>query len=487
MAGQLTRSGVAVRSQKGGVGPVAGIADPVARDVARWATARGLAPIAMSGFSLGFGIIAATWLTGISLRAEMTAFAALLASYVSGRAARLMGDWQAGPAPREGVQAPATDWARAACAILTEIAVYAGIAGGASVNAVATAGTGLTGPVGEQLRDTSLAGFGGAGADGVWRLAVTAVIVLASQQMTAACLAATPGRVARFPRLRRLHVLIGLPGRERLIVIGVVVMLAGARATFAVLLGLGVLAIVLLLTARRRGAEQDAADPPVTDQDAADQAVSDWLLWIGRYRGDGPLSLWIGRLVGGRLSPMPPLIVGLMVTCVLASLGMGNLSGILAFTPVEAMLLATLGSWHPHDLPWDWLVPALLQAGEYIFLAALGFGGLVPPPVTFALLAAVALRHLDLAYRARNRLTPARFELPAEPGKPPPRLPGADTRGLGWEGRMLLAAIASAMGVLPSAYALGALYLWILLAWDFAAGWSAGHSAVYGQRGPGHE
>lgn len=467
MTGQLTQRGIAVRAPESEATPVAGIADPVAWDVARWAANRGVVPIAMSAFSLGFGIIAATWLTGISVRAEATAFIALLASYITGRAGRLMDG--------QGVS-PVTKWARAACAVSAEVVVYAGIAGGASANAAASAGTGLTGPIGEQLRDTSLASFGGAGPGGVWRLAAVAVILLALRQMAALCVAATPGRMVRFPRLRRLQVLIGLPGRERLVVIGVAVLLAGARATFALLIAVGLLALLLVLTAR-----------PRSEAEAGNQAAMGVGDWMGRYRGDGPLSVWIGSWVDGRLPPTPPLIVGLLVTCVLAALGLQNLPGILAFAPAEAMLLAALGSWHPHDRPWDWMVPTLLQVGEYVFLAALGFTGTVQPPVTFALLAAVAMRHLDLGYRARNGLSPTRFVLPRAPGQPPPRLPGADWRGLGWEGRMLVAALASAAGFLPAAYAVGAVYLWGLLGWDFLAGWSAGRAAIYGQGGSGYE
>jgi hypothetical protein len=455
MTGQLARRGIAVRTPEGEVTPVAGIADPVARGVAKWAAKRDVAPITMSVFSLGFGIIAATWLTGISLRAEATAFVALLASYITGRAGRLMDGQDV---------SPVTKWARAACAVLAEVVVYAGIAGGASANAAASSGTGLTGPVGEQLRGTSLADFGGAGPGGVWRLAAVAIILLALRQMAALCVAATPGRVVRFPRLRRLQVLIGLPGRERLVLIGVAILLAGARATFALLIAVGLLALLLVLTARLRG-ETEAGKQAGAQAGAGD--------WVGRYRGDGPLSVWIGGWVDGRLPPMPPLVVGLLVTCVLSALGLENLPGILVFAPAEAMLLAALASWHPHDRPRDWMVPTLLQAGEYVFLAALGFTGSVQPPVTFALLSAVAVRHLDLGYRARNGLSPARFLHPRQRGQSPPRLPGADWRGLGWEGRMLAAALASAAGFLPAAYAAGAVYLWGLLGWDFLAGWSA--------------
>ena len=148
------------------------------------------------------------------------------------------------------------------------------------------------------------------------------------------------------------------------------------------------------------------------------------------------------------------MLVGLFVTCVLAALGLGNLPGILVLTPVEAMMLAALGARHPHDGRLDWLVPALLMAGECVFLAALGLSYRAAAWLVFALLAAVLMRHVDLAFRAR-----------AGRGLP------ADVFGLGWEGRMLLAGVAAVAGLVPFAYLLLSGYLWVLFIWDFLSGW----------------
>ena len=114
----------------------------------------------------------------------------------------------------------------------------------------------------------------------------------------------------------------------------------------------------------------------------------------------------------------------------LVALGLRNLPGVLLLTPVEAMLLAAFGSWHPHDGRRDWLVPPLLQAAEYVFLAEVGFADGVWPAMTFALVAAAGFRHLDLVYRVRGGLAS-----------------GVDRRGLGWEGRMIVAGIAAAAGI----------------------------------------
>jgi len=129
------------------------------------------------------------------------------------------------------------------------------------------------------------------------------------------------------------------------------------------------------------------------------------------------------------------------------------------------MMLASLASWHAHDGGRDWIAPALLQAGEYLYLAAAGFAGRVWPPVTLALLAAVVLRHQELACWSRAH---------------PAHRPHADRRGLGWEGRMIIVGVAAAAGILKVGYPLLAVYLWAVLAWEFTVGWSAGHAAVDG-------
>jgi hypothetical protein len=427
--------GAAGQDAGAGRGAVIRALDRLGRQAACSAARHGLTPVALSGFSLGFAVIAAVWLTGLSPHADGAALLALLASAVSGRAARWYGAW---------LPTATADWAQGACALLAELAVYAGIAGGASANA----GAGVSGPVGSHLRGGFLAGLGGAGQGGVWRLAVAAAILLAVREMASISLAAARARTAALEgedAARRIR-LPPLPSGLGLIGLWLAVVLAGARAAFALTLLVGVLVVLarLAVPARNSGV-------------------------IG-YRGDGPLAVWLGSFVAGRLPPVPPLAVGLLVTGVLAWLGLGNLPGILILTPAEAMMLAALGCWHPHDGPRDWMVPALIQAGEYLFLAALGFAGKVPGPVTFALVAAVILRHFDLAYRARDQVSPDWF---IRDTAEPPALPGADWRGTGWEGRMIIAGIAALAGILPYAYPVFAAYLSLLALRDTVSGWAA--------------
>jgi len=625
LMGELARRGVRVRiiearpdgdADRDDDGIVAELfADPIARDVARWASERALAPAALTGISLGLGLVSAIWFTEPTATAKAVAAVTLLAAFVSSRAGRALA---AAPGPvvaaigglgaggfggvagragaRTSVIQPATDWLSAAGWAITECAVYAGLAASAGLGG--TAGRGGTG----------IAAIGG-GPGGIWHLAVAAVAVLAIRRMADLCYeraAERTGGRTRLPRSagrRRIERALLLPAGERAVLLIVTGGIWGPRVAFLALIGWGVLAVGYTLTARILGLRDSAAGsspmlpgalapadegsisldaaagrfgmlgaladgPPAgpgpgdgADPDdgsgenalaavglratgtargpragraprvrTAAHPVSVASYQIAAYRDDGPVSLWLGRLVEGRIPPLPPAGVGVFVTAALALLGMSNLSGVLVLTPVEAMLLAGLGSCHPHDGRLDWLVPPLLQVGEYLFLAALAFTRAVPPPLVFTLIAAVVLRHLDVVYRARRRIRwPG-----ARPARRPPRKLGrrplqraqagrgrvpdggggarggeggtragggpaadrdpagsrgpvgghgltwppaaadgrpADVTGLGWEVRMLAAGLGAALGIMPIACIALAGYLWALLIRDFLTGW----------------
>jgi len=286
----------------------------------------------------------------------------------------------------------------------------------------------------------------------VWRLAIAALLLLGVRKLAGLGYERTAGAPGDlFPRsvLRTLEQAITFPAGERYAVIVLTSVLFGPRLTFLILLGWGVLGAGYLLagqiarSARAAGAARSRR-PDDEDEDNG----------LAAYRGDGVLAHWAGALVDGRLPPLPPVLVGLLVTAMLAALGLGNLPGILVLTPIEAMMLAALGSRHPHDGRLDWLAPALLLAGEGVFLGALGLARQVTLWVVFALLAAVLVRHVDLACRARAG-----------------RGLEADVWGLGWEGRMLLAGVAATAGLVPFAYAALAGYLWLLFIWEFLTVW----------------
>jgi hypothetical protein len=424
---------------------------------------RQLTPAALYGISLGLGLIAAVWFAELAVRSKLLAVAALAGSFLFARTGSLV----AATSPPGRIKA-VTGWLGTACGLLTELGLYAALAvsagltpSGSGVTA-RTGVAGLDGTFGRALRDSAVGSWGGAGTTGVWRLAIAAALLLGVRKLAALgyeYTARTPGSL--FPRsvLRVGEETATLPAGERLALIAVTSVFFGPRLTFLLLLAWGVLAAGYVLAGPL--ARSTAADPAGDGDPADDGSPGGAEAWsvgggLAAYRGDGPLARWIGALVDGRLPPLPPVLVGLLVTGVLTALGLANLPGILVLVPVEAMLLAALGALHAHDGRADWLVPALLLTGEGAYLAALGLACHVAPWLVFALIAAVLLRHLDLACRARA----GRGLL-------------ADKAGLGWEGRMLLAGAAALAGVVPFAYAILAGYLWVLFSWDFLSGWLA--------------
>jgi Family of unknown function (DUF5941) len=444
LLGELSERGVGVRvldARPDGDGAVARwMVDPVARDVARWAAGRQLAPAALLGISLGLALLAATWFSEPATRAQVLAIGALLVSFTAARAAVQL--TVAEP------PAPAVGWLAAAAGMLTEFAVLAALAISCGLTPENTNNpVGLDGIFGGSLGSTVVATWGGGGQVGVWRLAVAVMLLFGARQLAEECyegVARASGKTLPRPARRLIGQVVTLPAGERVVVIAVTAVFFGPRLTFVVLLAWGAVAAGYVLASQIAAAAKLAAAGKLEHARGV----------LSAYRGDGPIAHRIGGVVQGQLPPLPPLLVGLLVTCDLAFLGVADLSGLLIFGPVMAMLLAALGARHPHDGRLDWLVPSLLLTGEGVFLTGLGFARHVGLPVIFALVAAVVLRHADLAYRARSAQ-----------GVPD------DKFGLGWDGRMLLAGFAAVLGFVPFAYAALAAWLWLLAGWDFLGGW----------------
>jgi hypothetical protein len=334
-----------------------------------------------------------------------------------------------------------------------------------------------------------------------WTFAIAAMILLAVRQMADACYAAVvvsrsavagrPGLVAgpagaqrdsprRQPcgiingdagrsqegaaagvhRLLRLAgQSIALPSGERAVLIAVATPVWGPRMTLILLIGWGAVAFGYVLAERAvtgrtaaQAGDARAGDPTAGDSRAARAAAQA----IKASRDDGPLASRIGRVVQGQLPPLLPTVAGIIVTVILAATGLHNMPGPLLLTPAIAMLLAALGADNPHTGRADWLVPPLLLAGQYVYLAVVGAGTGVPPPATFALIAAIALHHMDLLLREGRGLPPS---------------PGVVTAGLGWEGRMLIVGFGGMLGIGTFVYIALAVYLWALFGWDSLTNW----------------
>ena len=429
----LRRRGVRVRvldAGSDGDGAVARlIVEPPAAAAARWLARRELTPAAAYGIALGLGLLSAVWFADPSTRTRVVGTVVLFGSLTAGRAGSLLAS-----ASSRGRSSPAVDWLGAASGLLSEFAVYAALA--------VSARGGLDGLYGAHLRNTVLATLGGPGTVGVWRLAVAAMVMLGLRRIAWFCYAAAartpanpdPGSVRRIAEQ-----VITFPAGERYAAVAATAILAGPRLTFLLLLAWGVVAVGYLLTR--------PAPDPTAETAPANRSLP-------AYRGDGVLAYRLGKITRGTLPPLLPVFVALVVTCILAFLGLGNLPGALILLPLIITLFPALGARHRHDGRLDWLAPPLIQTGECVFLAALGFSRHVAAPLVFALVAGVLLRHADLAYRARVGL-----------GIP------ADRFGLGWDGRMLLAGLAAAVGAAPFAYAVLTGYLWLLFCWDYLTGW----------------
>jgi len=461
--GELARGGVSTRvldAGPDGTGACAQLLiDPLARYAARWALARDLMPTASCGISLGFGLIAVTWFTSVAPAAKLGAVLALAASLVAGRAGSLVaasGRWPG----------TAIDWLASASALLVELGVYAALAlsaanlSGANLSGANSSGGGGSGTGGLIGVHTS---WGGPGQLGIWRLALAAMGMLAVRRLAGLChdRAVAGRRAPRSTGRRRFEQAVTLPTGERYLVLAVASICFGPRVTLLVLLCWGAVASAYLLASRMFGGGPVTALAGTPGEfggsgGAAGPGRGAGIDDLAAYRNDGWLAGKIGQVVLGRLPPLLPVAVGVLITGVLAGLGMANLPGVLMLTPVEAMLLAALGSWHAHDGRRDWLVPPLLLTGEFVYIAALGLAHRVPPVAIYALLAAVVLRHVDVAYRARHGAGLS-----------------ADRYGLGWDGRMLLLGVAAMTGQAPLVYVAFAGYLWVLSGWDFLGGWLA--------------
>ena len=389
------------------------------RRMAIWAARRALARNSLTGIELGCSLCAAVWFSAGKPTAALAGGVALGGGYL---ARRVGGQLTVGSY---------AGWLAVVCAWAGELAVYAGLAVGAAGSPTVA-----------------------------WKLATGIAMLFALRKVTRLCRLAhadvqpRPVQPAQDrapaddpPRLRP-GVLIGqvlaVPAWARALVITGTASYYGNRTALLVMLYCAAVALAWSLVA---GPHRPRAVDRVTDLAAQPGGVA-------ACRDDGPLARFAGALVHGQLVPLPPAVAGLIATVLLAALGLGVLDGLVLLTPVAAMLLAAPGSAHPHDGPVDWLAPVIIQAGQYIYLAALGFALGVPGPVTFALIGLVGLRQLDVAYQARHPVTPR----------------GA--RGsLGWEGRMLVAGFSAMIGLGTVGYLVLVAYLGWLLCGNGLAGW----------------
>jgi hypothetical protein len=370
------------------------------RRVAVWAGRRALARTSLTGVEVGCVLCAAVWFSAGTRLAALGGGAALAAACL------------ARPVSRRVAASRFDNWLAGVAGLAAELAVYAALAVGA----------------GGQRRD--------------WSLATAAAALAGTRAVLRRCRPAArePRRAGSALASAVSGVLAG-PGWVRAILVTAAAASYGPRAALVAVIWAGAISLTWLIITAARSA---GGGPRLTG-----------------CRDDGPIARFTGSVVRGQLAPLPPAVAGLFATVLLAILGLHGLAGPVLLTPVVAMLLAAPGSAHPHQGAADWLAPALVQAGEYVYLAALGFAVGVPGPVTAGLIGLVALRQLDVAEGA------------VHPGAVPPPRAGRWRAGPGWDGRMLIAGAAAMFGLGTVGYLVLAAYLAWQLAATALAGWGA--------------
>jgi Family of unknown function (DUF5941) len=279
-----------------------------------------------------------------------------------------------------------------------------------------------------------------------WPCAIAVLGLVAVRNLMTAC--STPRGLGDHPEgaMRRVcAALLTMPTGGRILLIGVVAPLWGARAVLLALLEWAIVSIAYGLAGR-------VAEGVTTNDDGSSSGRAPLLL---RLRDDGALARTLGTLVRGSLLPLPPAVLGLLAVSTLTVLGLHDLPGVLMLAPAAVMLLAAPGSAHPHTGRFDWLVPSLLLGAQVLYVTAVGLGARVPEPVIFVLVAALMMRYTDLAFPGR----PVMLARPRRPGE----RRGERGTALGWEGRLLLVGAAAAVGIATFAYLALTAYLGLLI------------------------
>jgi hypothetical protein len=433
----------------------------------RLAANRALSPNSVTGISLLLGLCAAAWFSGgtrqddvrglittgawVIVRAAARQLAVVTAQrsgQQAGRAAPTDRRRQRQPDGSDWLVLPGFDWSAddlpdqhsierssigsardrnfgwfyAVCATAAECAIYGGIAAGGQ----------------------------SAGWTATWPLAVAVVIVGSVAAITRACGSAPTGRNGRQTTGLRdtLAALTFPPIGVRALLAALIMVSYGPRIALVAVLAAGVMSLArnLVRTAGAMAAGRQAAAPSPAGRAAA-SAAEDMVL---ACRDDGPLARRAGWLVRGNLMPVPPAVAGLVAIGLLAVLGMRNLPGIVALTPVVVMLLAAPGSSHPHDGRFDWLAPMLLCLAQYLYLAALGAAKSVSWLLVFATCSMTAIWYASVvASRARaapDTTTPPRRKTRVS------QIMARRTEGIGWEGRIGVVGLAGMFGIATFGY-----------------------------------
>src|SRR6266702_1191176 len=467
------------------------------RGLGRWAVGRSISPNSLAGISLLLAICAAAWfsagtgvggarglvaLTGwlVALGAarSLAAFAGSQAATESPPGRRVagarvggarVGGARAGGARAGGARVAGARVARGRVASRSDTGGARGVigsaAGGGPADGRSDTGTGAAGfgwmsavcsTAAECAVYGGMAAGGGPGAPiGIWPLAVLTVASTALAELLAACRAAavTSGRCQEIggnpARRRWTGRLLRPPVGARALLAAAGFALAGPEAALLAVSAVEVISV--------------AATIAMLGKIAPAAARAEASAVVLALRDDGSAARWAGRLVQGTLIPLPPAFAGLIATAQLAALGLRDLPGFIALTPPVVMMLAVPGSSHPHDGRFDWLVPVLLAAAQYVYAGALGFALAVPGPVVFSACALTFLWYASLT--APGGAGP---EGAGQAGAGPAAEAGS---GIGWESRLFTIGLAATFGLPAFGYVGLATYLGALICREVRIGY----------------
>ncbi|MFE9960339.1 DUF5941 domain-containing protein [Micromonospora sp. NPDC005299] len=177
----------------------------------------------------------------------------------------------------------------------------------------------------------------------------------------------------------------------------------------------------------------------------------------GLHRDDGPLA----RTLPAARQPLALAALGALGAAALLVVALrvvhagADPRGWVVPLGLLVLLGGALGARAAHGGPLDWLVPAALRAGEYLFAIAVGVAGRVPPWLIFGYVFVLTLHHYDLTARLEKR-------------QAAPPLHGAT---LGWEGRSALLTIGSIAGIASIALATLGTYLLMVFVASVVLAW----------------
>jgi len=417
-----------------------------------WARGRRLGLTSACGICLALAVCAAGWFSAGTRVDILRGVAALWGGYLVLKAGRWLAPPDSQPsaagasgadAAIDAVQPPVPDqgvatrrdsrgmdlrrpgpvgWLAALGGSVVECAVYAGLAIGAAAERWA----------------------------GVWTLALAVLGLVAVRNLMSVC--STPpgfGDQSDGAFRRISEAVLTMPVGGRVLLIGIVAPIWGARAALLALVEWAIISIGYGIAGRAAPGVTDAGGRRGQSSQAGAPST------LVRLRDDGAIARGLGVLVRGALLPLPPALLGLAAIAGLALLGLHGLPGALMIGPAVVMLLAAPGSGHPHTGRFDWLVPVLLLGSQLLYIAAIGVAARVPGAVIFVLSSAILLRYTDLAYPGR----PVLLTKPRDPDAAPAERGTA----LGWEGRMLFVGVTAAMGIATYAYLALTAYLGVLI------------------------